>query len=67
MTAAYGADPVDPAGSSRYVWAVGAFALGFIYIAGRIPAYTCDRGHFNDVLTVGMHPIDIGRHELDAP
>ena len=52
--------PVDPAGSSRYVWAVGAlFALGFIFIAGRIPAYTCDRGHFNDVLAVCMHPPSI--------
>jgi hypothetical protein len=27
-----------------------------IFIAGRIPAYTCDRGHFNDVLAVCMHP-----------
>jgi peptide/nickel transport system permease protein len=52
--------PVDPAGSSRYVWAVGVlFALGWIFIAGRIPAFTCDRGHFNDVLAVCMHPPSI--------
>jgi hypothetical protein len=54
--------PPDPAGSSRYVWAVGAlFALGFIFIAGRIPAYTCDRGHFDDVLAVCMHPPSISK------
>jgi len=49
--------PVDPAGSSRYVWALGALvALGCIFIAGRIPAFTCDRGRFDDVLTLCMHP-----------
>jgi peptide/nickel transport system permease protein len=52
--------PVDPAGSSRYVWALGVlFALGWIFIAGRIPAFTCDRGHFDDVLAVCMHPPSI--------
>ena len=40
--------PVDASGSSRYVWALGAlFALGGIFIAARIPAFTCDRGHFD--------------------
>ncbi len=49
--------PVDPAGSARYVWALGALvALGGIFIAGRIPAFTCDRGRFDDVLTLCMHP-----------
>jgi hypothetical protein len=49
--------PVDPAGSSLYVSALGVlFALGWIFIAGRIPAFTCDRGHFDDVLGVCMHP-----------
>ena len=52
--------PVDPAGSSRYVWALGVlFALGWIFIAGRIPAFTCDRGHFDDALAVCMHPPSI--------
>ena len=52
--------PVDPEGSSRYVWALGVlFALGGIFIAGRIPAFTCDRGHFDDALAVCMHPPSI--------
>ena len=52
--------PVDPSGSSRYTWALGVlFALGGIFIAGRIPAFTCDRGHFDDVLAVCMHPPSI--------
>jgi len=49
--------PVDPEGSSRYVWALGVLlALGGIFIAGRIPAYTCDRGRFDDVLVLCLHP-----------
>ena len=49
--------PVDPAGSSRYVLALGTLlALGAIFVAGRIPAYACDRGRFDDVLTLCMHP-----------
>ena len=37
--------PVDPAGSSRYVWALGVLvAVGAIFIASRIPAYTCASG-----------------------
>jgi peptide/nickel transport system permease protein len=52
--------PLDPAGSSLYVWALGVlFALGSIFIAGRIPAFTCDRGRFDDVLTLCMHPPSI--------
>jgi peptide/nickel transport system permease protein len=52
-----GRRPVDPEGSSRYVWALGVlFALGSILVAARIPAFTCDRGHFDDVLGVCMHP-----------
>jgi hypothetical protein len=48
---------VDPEGSSRYVWALGVLlALGGIFIAGRIPAYTCDRGRFDDVLVLCLHP-----------
>jgi len=49
--------PVDPAGSSRYVWALGVLvAVGAIFIASRIPAYTCARGTFDDVLMVCQHP-----------
>ena len=49
--------PVDPEGSARYVWALGVLvALGGIFIAGRIPAYTCDRGRFDDVLVLCLHP-----------
>ena len=61
--------PVEPSGSSRYVWALGVlFALGGIFIAGRIPAFTCDRGHFDDALAVCMHPPSIlGCDELAAP
>ena len=48
---------VDPEGSSRYVWALGALvALGGIFIAGRVPAYTCARGRFDDVLVLCLHP-----------
>jgi len=48
---------VDVDGSSRYLWALGALvALGGIFIAGRIPAYTCGRGRFDDVLVLCMHP-----------
>jgi hypothetical protein len=49
--------PVDPEGSSRYVWALGALvALGGMFIAGRIPAYRCARGRFDDVLVLCLHP-----------
>ena len=52
--------PVDPSGSSRYVWALGVlFALGLIFFSGRIPTFTCDRGHFDDALAVCMHPPSI--------
>jgi hypothetical protein len=49
--------PVDPEGSSRYVWTLGVLvALGSIFIASRIPAYTCARGEFDDVLVLCQHP-----------
>jgi hypothetical protein len=49
--------PVDPDGSSRYTWALGALlALGCIFVAGRIPAFTCHRGRFDDVLVLCLHP-----------
>ena len=48
---------VDVDGSSRYLWTLGALvALGGIFIAGRIPAYTCGRGRFDGVLVLCMHP-----------
>jgi hypothetical protein len=49
--------PIDPHGSSRCVMALGALvSLGCIFVAGRIPAFTCDRGRFDDVLVPCMHP-----------
>lgn len=49
--------PVDPEGSSRYAWALGVLlAIGAILIASRIPAYTCARGEFDDVLVLCQHP-----------
>ena len=49
--------PVDPDGSSRYVWALGVLlALGAVFIASRVPAYTCARGEFDDVLVLCQHP-----------
>jgi hypothetical protein len=49
--------PVDPHGSARYVPALGALlSLGCIFVAGRIPAFTCDRGRFDDILVLCMHP-----------
>jgi peptide/nickel transport system permease protein len=49
--------PVDPSGSSRYVWALGALvAVGAIFIASSVPAYTCARGKFDDLLVLCQHP-----------
>ena len=49
--------PVDPHASSRYVLALGVLlSLGCIFVAGRIPAFTCDRGRFDDILVLCMHP-----------
>ena len=49
--------PVDPDGSSRYVWALGVvFAIGLVLVAARIPAFTCERGRFDDALELCMHP-----------
>ena len=49
--------PVDPEGSSRYVWALGVLlGLGAVFIASRIPAYTCSRGRFDEVLVLCQHP-----------
>jgi uncharacterized membrane protein len=49
--------PVDPLGSSRYVVGLGALVcVGCIFVAGRIPAFTCERGRFDDVLVLCMHP-----------
>jgi uncharacterized membrane protein YidH (DUF202 family) len=49
--------PLDREGSSRYVWALGVvFALGMILGATRVPAFTCERGRFDDALELCMHP-----------
>jgi hypothetical protein len=54
--------PVDPAGSSRYVWALGILvAVGSVLIASRIPAYTCARGTFDDVLVLCQHPPNVSQ------
>jgi hypothetical protein len=48
---------VEPEGSSRYVWALGLlFAVGLALVAARIPAFTCDRGRFDELLELCMHP-----------
>lgn len=49
--------PVDPYGTARATWALGAFAAaGTVMIASRIPAFTCERGRFDDVLELCLHP-----------
>ena len=48
---------VDPEGSSRYVWALGVlFLAGLALVAAQIPSFTCDRGRFDGVLRLCMHP-----------
>ena len=48
---------VDPEGSSRYVWALGVlFSAGLALVAAQIPSFTCDRGRFDGVLRLCMHP-----------
>lgn len=52
-----GRRPVDPEGSSRYVWGLGVvFAVGMILVAARIPGFTCERGRFDEALELCMHP-----------
>ena len=52
-----GRRPVDAYGSSRWVWALGAlFALGAVLVASRVPAFTCARGRFDELLELCMHP-----------
>lgn len=49
--------PVHPEGSSRFVLGISAlFALGLLLLAWRIPAFTCERGRFDEVLELCMHP-----------
>jgi hypothetical protein len=49
--------PVDPYGSARFVWWFGVlFALGAAFAAARIPAFTCARGRFDDLLELCLHP-----------
>lgn len=49
--------PVDPEGSARLVGLLGAlFAAGLLLVAWRIPAFTCERGRFDEVLELCMHP-----------
>ncbi|MGZ8599150.1 MAG: hypothetical protein ACXWX6_02965 [Actinomycetota bacterium] len=48
---------VDPEGSSRHVWALGVlFSVGLALVAAQIPSFACDRGRFDGVLRLCMHP-----------
>src|SRR3954464_5122987 len=50
---------VDPEGSSRWVWLLGAMTVvGSIVIVGRIPAFTCDVGRYDELLGLCLHPPD---------
>ena len=50
---------VDPEGSSRWVWLLGAMTVvGSIVIVGRIPAFTCDAGRYDELLGLCLHPPD---------
>jgi hypothetical protein len=49
--------PVTPGGSARYVWWLGSlFALAVCIAAWKIPAFTCERGRFDELLGLCMHP-----------
>jgi hypothetical protein len=49
--------PVHPEGSSRHVLGLAAlFGVGLLLLAWRIPAFTCERGRFDEVLRLCMHP-----------
>jgi hypothetical protein len=49
--------PVDPYGFSRFVWCFGVlFALGAVFTASRIAAFTRARGRFDDLLEPCLHP-----------
>ena len=49
--------PVHPEGSSRFVVGISVlFTLGLLLLAWRIPAFTCERGRFDEVLDLCMHP-----------
>jgi hypothetical protein len=49
--------PLDPDGSARYVWVIGTtVALGAALLASRVPAFSCARGRFDDLLELCMHP-----------
>lgn len=49
--------PLHAEGSSRFVLGLAAlFAIGLLLLAWRIPAFTCERGRFDEVLKLCMHP-----------
>jgi hypothetical protein len=49
--------PVDEDGSSAAVWWLGVvFALGMMFVANRIPAYTCATGRLDELLVMCQHP-----------
>jgi hypothetical protein len=48
---------VDPEGSARWVWFLGAMTVvGAVVISGRIPAFTCSQGRFDELLELCLHP-----------
>jgi hypothetical protein len=47
----------DPEGSSRWTWVLGGMTVvGAVVISGRIPAFTCVRGRFDELLGLCLHP-----------
>ena len=49
--------PIDEEGSSAAVWWLGViFAIGMIFLASRVPAYTCAQGRFDELLVMCQHP-----------
>jgi hypothetical protein len=49
--------PVDPEGRSGYVVGLGVlFAAGLLLVAWRLPEGTCDRGRYDPILDLCLHP-----------
>ena len=49
--------PTEAGASARYVWWLGAlFAIAVWVVSWKIPAFTCERGRFDELLERCMHP-----------
>ena len=47
----------DAEGSSRWTWVLGAMTIvGAVVMSGRIPAFTCAEGRYDDLLGLCLHP-----------